>query len=95
MESDLEGQDTHVLVDVQLARPVEVQDGVEGSGVAVKEVFVLDEAVVRRQTHDLLVGGHPGQMAQPGDIFRTKCVITEGLVCSFFLLCFTLCHIPL
>ena len=38
MESDLEGQDTHVLVDVQLARPVEVQDGVEGAGVTIKKI---------------------------------------------------------
>ena len=35
-----EGEAAHVLLDVELASPVEVQDGVEGSRVTVKEISV-------------------------------------------------------
>ena len=36
-----EGQDTHGILDMQFPSPVEVQDGIEGSGMAVKEVSRL------------------------------------------------------
>ena len=43
---DLESEDAHVLVDVEFPCPVKVEDGVERPGVAIKEVFVVNEAVV-------------------------------------------------
>ena len=60
----LESQHTHVLVDVQLPRPVEVEDGVEGAGMAVKEVLVLNQVVVRHQTHHLLMALNSGKVAK-------------------------------
>ena len=46
MLAHLESQHTHVLVDVELPRPVEVEDGVEGARVAVEEVLVVEDGVV-------------------------------------------------
>ena len=66
MDCDLEGEDTHILVNVEFSCPVEVEDGVERPGVAVKEVFVVNEAVVSNQVHNLLMGLHSGQVAKSG-----------------------------
>ena len=51
---------------MEFACPVEVKDGVERPGVAVKEVFVVNEAVVSNQVHNLLMGLYSGQISQPG-----------------------------
>ncbi len=67
MDCDLEGEDAHVLVDVELSCPVEVEDGVERPGVSVKEVLVVNEAVVGNKVHNLLMGLHSRQEAQPGN----------------------------
>ena len=64
---DLESEDAHVLVDVEFPCPVKIEDGVERPGVAIKEVFVVNEAIVRHQTHDLLMSLHSGQIAQSGN----------------------------
>ena len=64
---DLESQDAHVLVDVEFPCPVKVEDGVERPGVAIKEVFVINEAVVCHKAHDLLVSLHSGQITQSGN----------------------------
>ena len=45
-DCDLEGEDAHVLVDVQFACPVKVEDGVEGPWMSVEEVFILKKIVV-------------------------------------------------
>ena len=66
MYGDLEGEDTHILVDVEFSCPIKVEDGVERPGVAIKEVFVVNEAVVSNQVHNLLMGLNSGQIAQPG-----------------------------
>lgn len=41
-----EGEHAHLVHQVQLAGAVEVEDGAEALGVAVEEVFVVDERVV-------------------------------------------------
>ena len=83
MGCDLEGQDTHVLVDVEFARPVEVEDGVEGPWVAIKEVLVLNEIVVCHKIHDLLMGLHSSQISQSvninDDIMINKSVLLPGV----------------
>ena len=58
----LESQHTHVLVDVELPGPVEVEDGVEGAGMAVKEVLVLNQVVVCHQTPHLLMALNSGKV---------------------------------
>ena len=79
---------------MQLARAVEVQDGVERSvkeytlslsrglypspGVPVKEVLVVSEAVVGDEGHDVLVTLHLGQLTQP----RLGILSQEGRQCS-------------
>ena len=49
---------------MQLASPVEVEDGVEGARMSVKEVFIVDETVVSDQVHDLLVRLHSAESAK-------------------------------
>ena len=75
-DCDLEGEDAHVLVDVQFACPVKVEDGVEGPWMAIKEVLVLNEAVVSHKVHNLLVCLHSSQISQSGDI-RNKTQIMQ------------------
>ena len=67
MGFDLESEDAHVLIDVEFPCPVKVEDGVERPGVAIKEVFVVNEAVVSHQIHDFLVSLHSGQITQSGN----------------------------
>ena len=67
MGFDLESEDAHVLVNVEFPCPVKVEDGVERPGVAIKEVFVVNEAVVSHQIHDFLMGLHSGQITQSGN----------------------------
>ena len=68
----LECEDAHLVSDVELAGAVEVEDGVEGSGVAVEEVLVVSEGVVVAQPHDLLVGPGAGEHAQSGGGHRVQ-----------------------
>ena len=51
---------------MQLASPVEVEDGVEGARMSVKEVLIVDETVVSDQVHDLLVRLHSAESAESG-----------------------------
>ena len=51
---------------MEFPRPVEVEDGVEGSRMPIKEVFVVREAVVCDQIQDVSVGLHSAQAAQAG-----------------------------
>ena len=37
------GKDAHLVCKVQLSRSIEIEDGVEGSGVAVEEELILDD----------------------------------------------------
>ena len=60
----LECQHTHLLIHMQLASPVEVEDGVEGARMSVKEVFIVDQTVVSDQVHDLLVRLHSAESAE-------------------------------
>ena len=46
--------------------PVEVEDGVEGSRMPIKEVFIVCEAVVSDQLQDVSMGLHSAQAAQAG-----------------------------
>ena len=60
----MESEDTHLIRHVKLARPVEVEDGVEGPRVAVKEVLVVEEGVVGAQVHDGSMGVGLAQAAK-------------------------------
>ena len=60
-----ERQHAHLLHEVQLPSPVEVEDGGEGAGVTVEEVLVLDEAVVVAQLHDGVVALAVAEAAKP------------------------------
>ena len=51
---------------MEFPRPVEVEDGVEGSGMAIKEELIIREAVVCDQLQDGGVGLHSAQAAQTG-----------------------------
>ena len=51
------GRDSHLVSQVQLACPVEVQDCVKGSRMAVKEVLVLKDGIVGAESTDLLLAG--------------------------------------
>ena len=58
------GKDTHLVGQVQLSRSIEVEDGVEGPGVAVEEELVLDDGVIAAEGDDLLVGSSSGEKSQ-------------------------------
>ena len=62
----LKCEDTHFLIDMEFPRPVEVEDGVEWSGMTIKEVFIVREAVVSDQRQDVSVSLHRAQAAQAG-----------------------------
>lgn len=56
-----EGEHTHLVHQVQLARPVEVEDGAEALGVSVEEVFVVyQRVVVAELCHGCVDGGRNG-----------------------------------
>ena len=64
--SHLKREDAHFLIDVEFSRPVEVEDGVEGSWMSIKEELIIREAVVCDQLHDGRVCLHCAQAAQAG-----------------------------
>ena len=64
MEILSKGKDAHLVGQVQLSRSIEVEDGVEGPGVAVEEELVLDDGVVAAEGDDLLVGSSSGEKSQ-------------------------------
>ena len=59
-----EGQDTHLLHQMQLARAVEVEDGGKGARVAVEEVLVVGQGVVVAEVQQRVVGAALPQLAQ-------------------------------
>ena len=61
------GKDAHFIGQVQLSRPIEIEDGVEGSGVSVEEELVLNDGIIAAERDDLLVGSSSGEKAQPGE----------------------------
>ena len=66
LEVVAEGDDAHLLHQVELTRPVEVEDGREGSRVPVEEVFVVQQRVVVAEFHDGLVTVTVTQTPQSG-----------------------------
>ena len=56
----------HFLIDMEFPRPVEVEDGVEGSRMPIKEVLIVRETVVSDQLQDVSVSLHRAQAAQAG-----------------------------
>ena len=65
MEILSEGKDAHFIGQVQLSGSIEIEDGVEGSGVSVEEELVLDDGIIAAEGDDLLVGSSSGEKAQP------------------------------
>ncbi len=62
LEVVAEGEDAHLVDDVELAGAVEVEDGVEGARMAVEEVLVVNEAVGVAEVQDVVVGGRLHQL---------------------------------
>ena len=58
------GKDAHFVGQVKLPGSIEVEDGVEGPGVAVEEELVLDDGVIAAEGDDLLVGSSSGEKSQ-------------------------------
>ena len=61
-----ESQNAHLLHQVELSRPVEVEDGREGPRVPVEEVLVVHEVVVVAQLHEGVVAVALPEAAQSG-----------------------------
>ena len=51
---------------MEFSRPVEVEDGVEWSGMSIKEELIVRQAVVCDQIQDGRVGLHGAQAAKAG-----------------------------
>ena len=50
------GKDAHFVGQVKLPGSIEVEDGVEGPGVSVKEELVLDDGIITAKGNNFLVG---------------------------------------
>ena len=61
------GKNTHFIGQVQLSRPIEIEDGVEGSGVSVEEELVLNDGIIAAERDDLPMGSSSGEKAQSGE----------------------------
>ena len=62
----MESEDTHLIRHVKLARPVEVENRVEGPRMTIKEVFVVEDGVVRTEIENVVIGVGPAELAEPG-----------------------------
>ena len=62
--SSPECKDAHLVGEMEFSRSIEVEDGVEGSRVAIKEELVLDDRIIAAEGDDLLVGSSSGEKAQ-------------------------------
>ena len=57
-------KNTNLVDDMESIRPIEIEDGVEGSGVSVEEELVLNDGIIAAERDDLLVGSSSGEKSQ-------------------------------